>query len=215
VFSLILPQYTPPHDANPACLAHDELATARRFHSSANLESEWWKSCLTPVSGQRKAILSGVAPHLLPMKGRMEWWEDMDESGWFALPGQVVPVAGRDYNRSRKDWRRKLKNFSVEGQAAAALEAVLEYAADAGVRVILVSIPEGPPLCRDYPAGLESALDTFLAELGRKHEVPVINARHWLAEADFSDSYHQYPAGAARFSTRLAQELRPLLPSAR
>ena len=59
-----------------------------------------------------------------------------------------------------------------------------------------------------YPDIVQTSLDELAAEYG----VPVLDAREWMTEDDFSDSHHLTCAGATRFTERLAvEELAPWL----
>ena len=77
---------------------------------------------------------------------------------------------------------------------------------------VLVLMPEGPLLRSFYPAKPYEVLRARLASLAHAHDLPFMDARHWLAEEEFTDSYHPNCLGARVVTERLGRQvILPLL----
>jgi hypothetical protein len=73
-------------------------------------------------------------------------------------------------------------------------------------------MPEGKAFRRLYPPEAWSQIESLTLALSREFEAPVINAREWMRDDDFSDAHHLLDEGAARFTDRLGREgVQPLL----
>src|SRR5581483_9834485 len=81
-----------------------------------------------------------------------------------------------------------------------------------GIAAGLVVLPEARWFRDLYPPAARAEVADYLGRLGRECQVPVIDARDWVADEDFADGYHLRPGGATAFTTRFgADVLRPLL----
>jgi hypothetical protein len=88
----------------------------------------------------------------------------------------------------------------------------LREAAANEIRVVLVYAPEGPTFRSWYdPAGLEH-FDRYIAGAAAEFGAPVVDARFWLEEEDFSDSHHVLKRGANKFTARFARAVPAVLP---
>jgi hypothetical protein len=67
-------------------------------------------------------------------------------------------------------------------------------------------MPESAEFRSWYPPEMLAAIDRFVAELSAEFGVPIVDARGWIADAEFSDGHHLLPSGAAVFTDRLARE---------
>jgi hypothetical protein len=79
------------------------------------------------------------------------------------------------------------------------------------IPVVLVLTPESSVFRGWYSADALSAVRQMLSELSEAHGVRIIDSRQWLADTDFLDGHHVLASGAKIFTTRLLDELRPLL----
>lgn len=104
--------------------------------------------------------------------------------------------------------RRWLRDYQVGGQAAAALERLLQRCQAEQIRVVLLM----PPLARgyreEYQPAIEAAFQTHLARLRSEYGCALVDGRDWLADEYFRDPGHaERPEGSSRFSERLTREL--------
>jgi hypothetical protein len=108
---------------------------------------------------------------------------------------------------SRQFFGAALQRMTLAPGADRAFRDTLREAAEHGVRVVLLRMPEGPAFRSWYdPDGL-ARFDAYLAGVATEFGVPVVDARLWLEEADFCDSHHTLKRGAVKFTTRFAREM--------
>jgi hypothetical protein len=78
--------------------------------------------------------------------------------------------------------------------------------------VVLVLTPEGKEFQGWYAPEARAEVDRYSAAVASEYGLPLIDARDWLSEEDFSDQHHTLRRGAERFTERLGREvLRPLV----
>ena len=70
---------------DPQRLWHADLSLARGYLPGAPLRAGWWKAEAVPCHNQRRAMLSALAPNLLPLDRRLDAFQEIDDSGWTAL----------------------------------------------------------------------------------------------------------------------------------
>lgn len=105
-----------------------------------------------------------------------------------------------------------LQGFRITDQADRAMREVLELTRRHGIRVALLLSPEGSTFRGWYPPEARARLDAYLRDLSGTYNVPVIDARCWLDDADFIDSHHVLMRGSEKFTHRLAADgLQPLM----
>ena len=109
----------------------------------------------------------------------------------------------RAANMPKDNIERVIKRASGEGNQE------IEELVYEGLKVALVTMPEGSDFRGWYPPGSWAAIKQFLNDLEHEFEVPWINARDWVADDDFSDSHHLLPTGATVFTQRLWHDLIP------
>jgi lysophospholipase L1-like esterase len=71
----------------------------------------------------------------------------------------------------------------------------------------MIWMPEGPSFQRHYSPRARQEMGQWLEKLAAEAEVRMVDCRDWMAEEDFSDGHHLLPAGAVRWSQRIAQEV--------
>jgi hypothetical protein len=88
---------------------------------------------------------------------------------------------------------------------------LLELCRKEQVPVVLFVPPESAIFRSWYaPEGL-AEIDRLLAELQADYHVRILDARTWVDDKDFHDGHHVKASGAQVFTSRLLDELRPLL----
>jgi hypothetical protein len=193
-------------------LAHDELPVVERYRDSSGggLWADWWRAAVVPIYAHRVVILSELLPVLLPRPLRVECCRDMDDSGWLSL--RLAPQyltaehRRRTLEETREEWAPVLRRLTTGGQGMRALRELLTLADREGMASAMVLMPEGPVLRGCYPPATWKRVYASLEALGREFRSPIINARDWVGEDDFTDSHHLLPGGATKFTERLGRE---------
>ena len=185
--------------------------------SRQELNEDWWLSCLVPWYEHRFAILSRTLPAYLPYRLRLDWFRTIDDSGWVDSPaGRVLPdCRAAAIENTHQEYRAYLDDFRLGGAPCEALREELELCRKEGIRVALLLMPEGRDFRSWYKPESWERIEQFLADLRTEFDVPLINAREWMADECFSDSHHLLSTGAVEFTERLGEKgLLPLLQGA-
>lgn len=202
----------------PDRLYLSELPIVSRYGPKlTELRSDWWHASAVPAFSHRYAILARTLPQFLPGRVPTDSLRRIDAWGVAELPA----VPSREvYERRVQDmlasYRPSLTNFRLGGPACAGLRDLLELCRREGVPTMLVLMPEGRPFRALYGDDAWGQIETFLDGLSREFDAPLVNAREWVADEQFTDSHHLLPAGAAVFTARLGREhIAPLLTGTR
>jgi hypothetical protein len=178
-------------------------------YAVARLRQEWWQSWPVPWYSHRFTIVSRFLPALLPIEVRSDFGRGADGSGWVLPPiTDLTPAQRRRAEETAlRDYAGYFAGYRLGGHQARALRDTLEMCRREGITAALVLMPEGTAFQGLYPPGSQDQLNAFLAGLCRDFAAPVVDARGWSADEDFSDGHHLLPHGAARFSDRLGREV--------
>jgi hypothetical protein len=104
-----------------------------------------------------------------------------------------------------------LQHLHIGQGPVQALCDLLERCRQEKIPTALVFMPESNTFRSWYcPEGLADSYHLF-AEIGARYGALAIDASEWVADADFADAHHVKKEGARVFTTRLIEELRPLL----
>jgi hypothetical protein len=195
-----------------ARLWHGELSALERFgFPSAELRRAWWQGWSVPWFTHRFAILSWVAPACQPYQLLEDWGRGDDKSGWAPRP-PLTASPERALARARKEYATYLQSFRLGASACEALAEIIALCRREGIAPALVLMPEGPMFRSWYPPAVWSQIRNYLSRISSAFDVPLINAREWLAESAFADSHHLRSEGATAFTERLArEEIMPLV----
>jgi hypothetical protein len=141
-------------------------------------------------------------------------WDDQDGHGARRLPERLADPAerARGVAAARAEYRAVLQTFAVGAGPERFLRANLAECRAVGVPVALLLMPESEEFRAWYPPAAERGVAAFLDRLKADCNVPVIDARAWVDDADFWDGHHLLPGGAAAFSGRLAGALSAMWP---
>jgi hypothetical protein len=181
------------------------LPRARKLYEA------WLPAQLGPVFASRAAILSRLGPSWAPKFDPERRLQNVDPSGWWS-PRETVSEADRTRlsEHYRSVYAPRLSRFAIRPTPDRALRDVLELCRREGLRAAVVVLPEGDAFRALYPPEALRRIDDYLDRLAA--DVPVIDARRWVADDGFADGHHLLPAGASIFTERLAREaLSPLL----
>lgn len=115
-------------------------------------------------------------------------------------------------NAVRAQYFPGLQHFQVTDVADRSLRDLIELCRTENVELVLVLAPESSEFRGWYAEHARQAIDGYCAKLRRSFGVPVVDARAWLADADFFDAHHAIPRGAEVFTRRLGRDvLEPLV----
>ena len=196
-----LPQFAAP------LLGRGDLNTVARYSTNADeLRHEWWQSFLVPVHGNRLTILNQSAQIFVPYKDRLELWDDMDSHGWRRMETPLPQEHGMILKGVKQEFGPRLAEFKVGPAPVRALRELTELLMQERIPAVLVSMPQGPLMRSLHAPGLLEPLEREFASLSRKSGFPLVDARTWLGEEKFRDSFHLTGEGAEAFTERLVRE---------
>ncbi len=197
-------------------LSWGDLALADDYAARPGRQRRWWAaSRLVPWFSNRYAVMSRFAHGWLPMTRRQDfYWAGMDGRGWQALA--ELPTTGPEYRRRlervRNEYGPCLDSFRAHDEPDRALRQLLELCRRERIAAVLVLMPESDVFRGWCSPAARVALADYLAGVSRAFDVPVLDAREWVAdEGAFLDSHHLLPRGARTFSERFGREVLPLL----
>lgn len=197
-------------------LAWSDLARLDHYGSQPwPLYLEWALARSWPWFAQRFWILSRHAPAWIPEMERCDYlWKNRSHQGWLMNPhdDDTPGERRRAVRLARKVYADALQQSHVAPLPGQALRDLLDLCRRERIAPVLFLMPEGRQFQSWYAPAVRAEVDAYLARLSREQQVPVIDARNWIADADFSDSHHLLPHGAAVFTHRLGREvIQPLL----
>jgi hypothetical protein len=173
--------------------------------------AEWLGERLLTGFHWRARLLQRCAGGWLPAPPQN--YDLCDGDGWLGWPRPPTAAERQAWLvRDRLAYQEMLHDLRPAATCDLALHELLALCRRQHIRVALVFMPEASVL-RDYyaPATL-ARVDRYLRQLSQENGVPLIDARDWVADADFADTHHLLRSGARIFSARLGREaLGPLL----
>jgi len=186
---------------------------ARYDVSKRNWNQDWWFVNAVPSYSHRFAIMSRVAPTYHSFRLRQDWFRECDGSGWIPSPAPMATTQWRvaALENARREYAGGLANFHLGGPSCQALREQLEVCRQENIPAALVLLPEGTDFRSWYKPADWKEIERFLTELSREFGAPLVNAREWIADEDFSDSHHLLASGAEKFTQRLGREVLPAL----
>jgi hypothetical protein len=226
VFAPLFPQIAPFSDESavfgPDVYWPDVPVAARLYGRSWKVASTVFEATATPAVHYRIHLLTRYARYLLPydspppeLLSAKGAWYSLDETGW--LPIFYDRPAPQQFARELESKRRAIQpllaeRFRISPVADQAMRGLLDECRARGIRTALFLMPEHSALRSWYPPATRAAERAYLGRLRDEYGVPVIDARTWIADADFVDCCHLLPRGALAFSERFGREVyRPLL----
>ena len=104
------------------------------------------------------------------------------------------------------------RDFRLSDSQAQLLEENIAACQRQGIQTALLLMPEGSEFRDLYSPEMSSAINGMLAQLSKRYNVQVVDARTWMPDDLFSDMHHLIPEGARAFAERLGREvIGPLL----
>jgi hypothetical protein len=173
------------------------------------MSRDWWQGWLLPSYSHRFAIVSRVAPALLPGYLRLDWAGHVDDSGWQEpIATATTPSARqRGIEEAYRVHGQLLQNFHKSEPSCRALEDLLRLCAKEAIPAALVWMPEATAFRCWYSAATLEQVRGLINGLSRAYGVPVINAREWVDDEQFADCHHLLRGGAQVFTERFGKEV--------
>ena len=196
----------------PQRMGWRDLGVLRRYNPDPRqVYREWGELRLLPGFMDRATLLGEVAPRWGPPS--RDHFLGIDDGGWVPCPWGYTP-AQHDLlsRRARENYQLSLANYRHDATCDRIFRDLLALCRREGIRAALVYLPEARWFRDMYSPTTRAEVADYLGRLSRDCDVPVIDARDWVADEDFADGYHLLSQGARAFTTRLGEEaLRPLL----
>ncbi len=171
------------------------------------LTRAWWLGLPNALYDSRLTLVSRIDPELLPAEHRVVQPESLLSEDLPPDVDDTTPeIRRRGMKAAEEQYAATLQNYHLGGRVAELFHEGLAEIHRAGVRVVLVILPEGPVFRSWYSPGGYEQVTRWLSELQTEFGVEVVDAHDWFEEIDFYDSHHLTPPAAERFSNRLASE---------
>jgi hypothetical protein len=129
----------------------------------------------------------------------------IDEYGWEPrLTRQdsqpMKALAHRQYDFCYRD-------FHLSEEQVRVLEANIAFCQRQGIQMVLLLMPEGSEFRNLCSPEMNASVEGMLGRMRDKYQVPVVDARTWVADEMFIDMHHLLIEGSIVFSERLSQEV--------
>jgi hypothetical protein len=191
-------------------LRSSEVTYLRRYHSNTgHLQRGWSKARMLPCVWQRHGLrtsLLGESADTAPEAERIRG--TTDRFGWtpFCLP-EVTPERHSTSSAfAQRQYRDAFGDFRLAAGPALALEEMLILCRQKDIPVALLLMPESSAFRDLYSPVMSTGIDEFLQDLCGRFDLPLVDAREWLADEVFWDSNHLLPRGAEAFTNRFQTE---------
>jgi hypothetical protein len=172
---------------------------------------------LVPWYSHRLTLVHDFAPAWFPPQAireldhiRLDW---LGGSTFSWMQQQLPPnEVRRRTNLTRGTYLPVLQQFQISDVTRRTIRELLDLCRREHIVVVLVLTPEGSEFRSWYPPQAEMEIGEFCRALTQTYHVPIVDARSWLADRDFTDSHHVLLRGADTFTRRLGAEvLQPLV----
>ncbi len=201
---------------NGSRLRRSELTSIQPYWDDPMRQQwQWWKARLLPAFLQHAELREHLGIDTTQPGGASDDPRRfLDRFGWY--PRYLGPDPPRQRLATAQalaQYAPYTRRFRPAPRPLQALNDLLAACRSEGVAVGLLMMPEATAFRRLYCKEVHDGIDHMLETVGRDWHVPLIDARTWVADAEFWDGHHLLPTGAAIFTQRLAGELRPYVES--
>lgn len=186
-----------------------DLPLLRRYPIGGRTWAFWLQDRLLLWYKYRSGFLAWAAPQWLPPQARWgaNLW-DYQGGEWRVIGDSVSPQERRQLTvDAHRRYAHSLQHFRIAADADGALRELLDICRTQRIAVLLFLMPEAREFRAWYPHAAQLRLAEYLGALRQEHGVPLIDARCWIEDGDFSDGHHLLSRGAAAFTRRFAGEV--------
>lgn len=214
-------------EVNPGCMAHEGASTPVTMSSAADLPvlqryfnplkvwGVYLRSRLNPWHSRRLAILRHWAPCWATDAGgedRITLGPLGGDAGWMLETRIDAEAKRRRTEAVRGIYWENLQHYHIDPLTDRAVRESLQLCRREGVECALLLTPESNEYRSWYSAEGAADFDRYCAGLAGEYDVPIVDARTWLTDDQFTDGHHPLRVGAEAFTDRLGREaLQPLV----
>lgn len=101
---------------------------------------------------------------------------------------------------------RWLRHYRIDGIETRSLERLLARCREHDIPVVLIGVPVSHWVRELYTPEVERVFAAYVAELGRRYDVELVDFRARMPDADFGDHHHLNAHGATEFAAILGRE---------
>jgi hypothetical protein len=194
-----------PHHAERQ-LAWGDLSAYAEDLARAGCLGEFLTERLVPLYAHRKGFwnLPGelCSPRRYSLAGAALW-----ERALGGVSGLTVAEKRARSEAGLADARHCLRDYAPGGNAAAALERLLERCRALGIEVLLVAVPVAGAHRDLYEPAIESSYQSYVKEMRQRFGCDFRDCRTQIPDDHFLDNHHADDEGAERFSAWFASEV--------
>jgi hypothetical protein len=169
----------------------------------------WLRSRLEPWNEHRLRALAQLAVDGRPPPTYVRLQEDVGPWGWAPPPTLTVTEDEQRHHitAALKQYGPAFQDFRLGREPCHITRDLLETCRREGIPTLLVRMPQATVFRTCYPPEMEAAVGRLGRALGECYGAEFIDAQRWIPDAEFWDGHHLLPAGAARFTERLGQDV--------
>jgi hypothetical protein len=183
----------------------EDLPVLQRYIGPAKLYGWYAEERAMAIVNHRGAFLRELVPQLQHAP-----WDACalePRGGKMSDPAPDTAEIERRAAVVRSSYQASLQRFHVHESSRQAMHELLALCRERHIPVALLITPESSDFRSWYPPAAQVLIDRFCAELRGEYGVPIVDARAWLADSDFSDGHHVMPEGAKKFTLRLGADV--------
>jgi hypothetical protein len=187
-----------------------QLLALKPYLTSPGKMKVWLEARLAPWCTFRfwirETVLEWLGRRHVPL------WNDMCDEHGYQLPEWLSDAQyARRREKARQEFEESLRHFRLGRGPTQALRDLLACCRRENLPVVLIVPPESSEFRGWYAPGGLASVRELLDELRQAPGVRLIDASAWVEDNDFGDGHHVLADGARTFTSRLIEELRPLV----
>ena len=177
---------------------------------------EWLQhNALFPWHAHRFSLLGLYAPawqveSISPSSKPEFWRQTLSRTGWIAFPVAVpTPEQRRDAEAVAKQaYAPVMSTLQVSTEAETTYREIFRCCRDHRIRIAAVLLmPESDVFRSWYSESGQQHVAKFTEAISKEFDIPVVDARTWIAADQFWDGHHLLVSGARAFTTRVHTRL--------
>ncbi len=174
-----------------------------------SLARHWIEAQLAPWYAHRFPLMNEYARDFLPWRLRVDQWKAVDAWGWSDIGVDTEnPVKDpRALEVARQTYQDELKHFHIMPKQDRALRDLIALCRRERIPAVLYLMPEGRLFQSWYVPATRACLEEYLTGISREWDIPIVDARNWIADEYFADGHHLDRRGATRFTRRFGDEV--------